>query len=180
MGKTKWKINKLLRNIFVISSPKTTKNQLNPTFFCLDPQRRISGSGPMAGTGNGNTMPITTPGPTPAGPGGLSNSIGNNPQSVDSGIGLGSPRSITSASSTTLYSPKIQGTSPSLLPGSDNSPEKATSGSSWGHLTSFFHFKKSWNKLWKSFDQKKKEKNMKRKNERKKNQTTTKQLSGQI
>ena len=96
----------------------------------------------MAGTGNGNTMPITTPGitgPNPAaGPGGLSNSIGNNPQSVDSGIGLGSPRSITSASSTTLYSPKIQGTSPSLLPGSDNSPEKATSGSSWGHLTSFF------------------------------------------
>merc|ERR1712008_637572 len=98
-----------------------------------DPQRRISGSGPMAGTGNGNTMPITTPGitgPNPAGPGGLSNSIGKNPQSVDSGIGLGSPRSITSASSTTLYSPKIQGTSPSLLPGSDNSPEKATSGSS--------------------------------------------------
>ena len=102
--------------------------KLNPTFFCLDPQRRISGSGPMAGTGNGNTMPITTPGVTGANP--VSNSIGNNPQSVDSGIGLGSPRSITSASSTTLYSPKIQGTSPSLLPGSDNSPEKATSGSS--------------------------------------------------
>merc|ERR1711971_1544441 len=93
-----------------------------------DPQRRISGSGPMAGTGNGNTMPITTPGVTSANPSGLSNtSIGNNPQSVDSGIGLGSPRSITSASSTTLYSPKIQGTSPSLIPGSDNSPEKATS-----------------------------------------------------
>lgn len=46
----------------------------------------------------------------------------NNPHSVDSGIG--SPRSIASASSTTLYSPKIQGTSPSLMPVSDNSPEK--------------------------------------------------------
>ena len=27
-GKTKWKINKLLRNILVISSPKTTKNEV--------------------------------------------------------------------------------------------------------------------------------------------------------
>ena len=71
-------------------------------------QRRISGSGNM------QSIPIS--------------SIGNNPQSVDSGIGLGSPRSITSGSSSTLYSPKIQGTSPSLL-NSDNSPEKATNSS---------------------------------------------------
>jgi len=84
-----------------------------------DPQRRISGSGNLAVAAN--TMPVNGGNPV------MSNSIGNNPQSVDSGIGLGSPRSITSASSTTLYSPKIQGTSPSLLPGSDNSPEKATS-----------------------------------------------------
>lgn len=70
-------------------------------------QRRISGSGTNV------TAPVV--------------SMNNNPQSVDSGIGLGSPRSITSASSTTLYSPKIQGTSPSLMPGSDNSPEKASS-----------------------------------------------------
>jgi len=88
-----------------------------------DPQRRISGSGPLTTVG-GNSMPLN--GSTPGNPT-MSNSIGNNPQSVDSGIGLGSPRSITSASSTTLYSPKIQGTSPSLIPGSDNSPEKATS-----------------------------------------------------
>ena len=72
--------------------------------------RRISGSGSMQQPG----LPIS--------------SIGNNPQSVDSGIGLGSPRSITSGSSSTLYSPKIQGTSPSLL-NSDNSPEKATNSS---------------------------------------------------
>ncbi len=43
----------------------------------------------------------------------------NNPYSVDSGFG--SPRSNTSAS---LCSPKIQGTSPSLAPNSESSPEK--------------------------------------------------------
>lgn len=75
--------------------------------------RRISGSGSMQQP-NGTGIPIS--------------SIGNNPQSVDSGIGLGSPRSITSGSSSTLYSPKIQGTSPSLL-NSDNSPEKASNSS---------------------------------------------------
>jgi hypothetical protein len=75
-------------------------------------QRRISGSG---------SVPCTLP---------TASSISNNPQSVDSGIGLGSPRSITSSSSSTLYSPKIQGTSPSLLPVSDNSPEKLASSSS--------------------------------------------------
>ena len=80
-------------------------------------QRRISGSGAL----NTATGAVTT------GPALPVSSISNNPQSVDSGIGLGSPRSITSASSSTLYSPKIQGTSPSLLPGSDNSPEKASS-----------------------------------------------------
>ena len=77
-------------------------------------QRRISGSGALSTAASVTTsLPVS--------------SISNNPQSVDSGIGLGSPRSITSASSTTLYSPKIQGTSPSLIPGSDNSPEKASS-----------------------------------------------------
>ena len=81
-------------------------------------QRRISGSGAL------NTA---TAGAVTTGPALPVSSISNNPQSVDSGIGLGSPRSITSASSSTLYSPKIQGTSPSLLPGSDNSPEKASS-----------------------------------------------------
>ncbi len=87
----------------------TPPRQAGSTTVAVAQQRRISGSGSMTT----NSMAMS--------------SIGNNPQSVDSGIGLGSPRSITSASSSTLYSPKIQGTSPSLLPGSDNSPEKATS-----------------------------------------------------
>ena len=82
-------------------------------------QRRISGSGALSTAVAASVAAAATSLPV--------SSISNNPQSVDSGIGLGSPRSITSASSSTLYSPKIQGTSPSLLPGSDNSPEKASS-----------------------------------------------------
>ena len=87
-------------------------------------QRRISGSTPISGVSqNGGQAPGSNGQGMTSTP---MSSIGNNPQSVDSGIGLGSPRSITSGSSSTLYSPKIQGTSPSLMPGSENSPEKAT------------------------------------------------------
>ena len=94
-----------------IATPTARPTTVVPTSQNPQPQqRRISGSGNMQQPG----LPIS--------------SIGNNPQSVDSGIGLGSPRSITSGSSSTLYSPKIQGTSPSLL-NSDNSPEKATNSS---------------------------------------------------
>lgn len=89
-------------------------------------QRRVSGGG---GTNQSVVVPPVVAVNGSTGGSTTMSSIGNNPQSVDSGIGLGSPRSITSASSTTLYSPKIQGTSPSLLPGSDNSPEKANSSS---------------------------------------------------
>ena len=81
-------------------------------------EAKIVGKPPQQRRTSGSAAPTVT-----------ASTASNNPQSVDSG--LGSPRSITSASSSTLYSPKIQGTSPSLLStGSENSPEKSTSAAS--------------------------------------------------
>ncbi|QQP51730.1 Uncharacterized protein FKW44_013170, partial [Caligus rogercresseyi] len=99
------------------SATNTTSSSAPPSSSATPPsntpspsisRRAASGKGPPSNASNSSTTSSST------------NGVLNNPHSVDSGIG--SPRSITSSS---LYSPKIpQGTSPSLIPNSENSLDK--------------------------------------------------------
>ncbi|XP_040576095.1 uncharacterized protein [Lepeophtheirus salmonis] len=112
-----------LSSTFSSTSTTTTTAPISTTTN----KRHTSGMG-LASSGGGNGSNVNpnpnsnsvTAAPVIAVANTNTTNVVNNPHSVDSGIG--SPRSITSSS---LYSPKIpQGTSPSLIPNSENSPDK--------------------------------------------------------